>query len=112
MYWAFPDSDNRMSEILAQAIQLPSMSGNGQTPIAYPQEFKGFLFQGGQGTIGAIISNALPIIIGIAGLGMLFMLISAGYTFMTSAGDAKKMEQGKHKLTFAIVGFLIVFGAY
>lgn len=97
---------------LAQAIKLPSISGNGQTPIAYPQEFKGFLFQGPQGTIGNIISNALPIIIGLAGLGLLLMLILGGYTFMTSGGDAKKMEEGKQRLTFAIIGFLIIFGAY
>ena len=63
-------------------------------------------------TIGSIISTALPIVIGIAGLGLLLMIIMAGFTLMTSAGDAKKMEEGKQRLTFAIVGFLIVFGAY
>lgn len=100
-----------MTHALAQAIQLPGLHNN-QTPIAYPQEFKGFLFQGSQGTIGNIIGTALPIVIGLAGLGLLLMLISSGYTFMTSAGDAKKMEEGKQRLTYAIVGFLIVFGAY
>lgn len=97
---------------LAQAIKLPSISGNGQTPIAYPQEFKGFLFQGPQGTIGNVLSNALPIIMGLAGLGLLLMLILGGYDLLTSGGDAKKMETGKQRLTYAIVGFLIIFGAY
>jgi hypothetical protein len=100
-----------MSNLLAQAIKLPGPNNN-QTPIAYPSEFKGFLFQGSQGTIGTIISRAVPLVLAFAGLGLLLMLISAGYTFMTSAGDAKKMEQGKQRLTYAIVGFLIVFGAY
>jgi len=100
-----------MHHLLAQAIKLPGNNG-GSTSISYPAEFKGFLFQGSQGTIGNILSNALPIVIGLAGLGLLVMLISAGYTFMTSAGDAKKMESGKQRLTYAIMGFFIIFGAY
>lgn len=72
---------------------------------------QGFFYTGDTG-IGAILSKAIPIVIGLAGLGLLLMLISAGYTFMTSAGDAKKMEEGKQRLTYAIVGFFIIFGAY
>ena len=87
-----------MNNLLAQAITLPGINNN-QTPIAYPQEMNGFLFQGPQGTIGNIISTAIPIVIGIAGLGLLLMIIVAGYALMTSAGDAKKMEQGKQQLT-------------
>jgi len=91
-----------MTQQLAQ-LKLPDGGS-----VAYPQ---GFLYTG-NGGIGNILSNALPIVIGIAGLGLLLMLISAGYTFMTSAGDAKKMEQAKQQLTFAVVGFFIIFGAY
>lgn len=88
-----------MTHLLTQKLNFPG-GGSAQGPLT------------GNPTIGSILSNALPIVIGLAGLGLLLMLISAGYTFMTSAGDAKKMEQGKQQLTFAIVGFLIVFGAY
>jgi len=87
-----------MNTLLAQKLSIPG--GSVQGPLT------------GNPTIGSLLSTALPIIIGLAGLGLLLMLISAGYTFMTSAGDAKKMEQGKQRLTFAIVGFIIVFGAY
>lgn len=100
-----------MTHLLAQAIVLPGVKG-GSEPVAYPSEFKGFLFQGPNGTIGAILSNAMPFILGIAGLALLVMLIFAGYGFMTAAGDAKKMEKAKQQLTWAIVGFLIVFGSY
>ncbi len=92
-----------MIHYLAQ-LKLPG-ANDSQVTVNYP---KGFVFQ----DLGSVISKAVPIIIGLAGLGLLLMLISAGYTFMTSAGDAKKMEQGKQRLTYAIVGFLIVFGAY
>ena len=40
------------------------------------------------------------------------MLLAAGFTLLTSAGDAKKMEQGKSRLTNALIGFLIIFTAY
>ncbi|MCX6791493.1 MAG: hypothetical protein NT149_00455 [Candidatus Gottesmanbacteria bacterium] len=97
---------------LAQAIKLPGPSDT-PIPIAYPTQFQPFIFQGNQhDTIGYIVSNAFPLILAFAGLGLLLMLISAGYTFLTSAGDAKKMEQGKQQLTNAIVGFFIVFAAY
>lgn len=92
---------------LAQAIILPGPNDT-SVSIDYPPEFSGFAFQ----NIGGILSNAIPLILAFAGLGLLLMLISAGYTFLTSAGDAKKMEQGKQQLTNAIVGFFIVFAAY
>ncbi|MCX6793841.1 MAG: hypothetical protein NTY06_01930 [Candidatus Gottesmanbacteria bacterium] len=93
---------------LAQAIILPGPSDT-PVPIPYPTGF-GFAFE--QGKIGNILSAATPLIFAFAGLGLLLMLISAGYTFLTSAGDAKKMEQGKQQLTNAVVGFFIVFAAY
>lgn len=40
------------------------------------------------------------------------MLLSAGFNFLTSAGDPKKLEMGKQRLTYAIVGFLVIFVAY
>lgn len=63
------------------------------------------------GSIGAIVSTALPTIVAFAGFGMLLMIVAAGFTLLTSAGDAKKMEQGKQRLTMAIVGFLLVVGS-
>jgi hypothetical protein len=98
-----------MTTQLAQAILLPG-TGSASVAVDYPSEFSGFLFK--QGTIGNILSAAVPLIFAFAGLGLLLMLISAGYTFLTSAGDAKKMEQGKQQLTNAITGFFIVFAAY
>lgn len=61
--------------------------------------------------IGGIVTKAFPYIIAFAGFGLLLMIIAAGFTLITSAGDAKKTEQGKQRLTYAIVGFLLVFGS-
>jgi len=69
-------------------------------------------FTGLPTTISAIVTKAFPFIFALAGVGLLLMIIAAGFTLMTSAGDAKKMEDGKNKLTFAIVGFLVIFTAF
>jgi len=63
-------------------------------------------------SISAIVSKAFPFIFALAGVGLLLMIIAAGFTLMTSAGDAKKMESGKNRLTFAILGFLVIFTAF
>ena len=93
-----------MYKLLAQNLTLP-----GGTSIQGKLNISG---AGPSPTIGDILSSAIPLVLAFAGLGLLIMLISAGYTFLTSAGDAKNMEKGKQQLTFALVGFLIVFVAY
>lgn len=62
--------------------------------------------------VGGIITALIPFLFSFAGLGLLIMLLAAGFTFLTSAGDAKQMEKGKQQLTWAIAGFLIIFLAY
>lgn len=62
--------------------------------------------------IGAILNEAIPFIFAFAGIGLLLMLLAAGFNFLTSAGDPKKLEAGKQRLTNAIIGFLVIFVAY
>lgn len=62
--------------------------------------------------IGSIISEAIKYIFAFAGIGLLLMIVAAGMTLLTSAGDAKKAESGKQRLTYAVVGFLVIFTAY
>jgi hypothetical protein len=40
------------------------------------------------------------------------MVLSAGFTLMTSAGDAKRLQAGTQRLTYGLIGFLIVFVAF
>jgi hypothetical protein len=89
---------------LAQELTLP-----GGNVIQGPVEEKTF---GGSLTIGSILSRAIPIIFIFAGVSLLLMIVMSGFTFLTSAGDSKKMEQGKNQLTNAIIGFIIIFAAF
>jgi hypothetical protein len=93
-----------MKNTLAQLLKLP-----GGNTISGPISETKF---GGTLTIGSILSKAIPLIFVIGGIALLAMIIMAGFTFLTSAGDSKKMEQGKNQLTYAIVGIVIIFAAF
>ncbi len=89
-----------MVKIFAQSLSI------GENTIKGPDGFK-------FNTIGDIFGkDTMTIIFGFAGFGLLLMIISAGFTLLTSAGDAKQLESGKQRLTYAIVGFLVIFVAY
>lgn len=85
--------------LLAQKLVLP-----GGTTVSGPvSKFA---------TIGDVLNRAIPFVFAIAGIGLLVILLSAGFGFLTSAGDAKKLETAQQRLTYAVVGFLIIFTAY
>lgn len=88
-----------MDTVLAQKLVIPGGQVSGPP---------GFTFT----DIGAVVTSAIPFVIAFAGFGLLLMLIRAGYSFLTSAGDAKKLETGKQQLTYALVGFIVIFVAY
>ena len=59
------------------------------------------------------IANAvLPVIYGIAGVIALILLVMGGIQYMSSGGDKIAVEQARGRITSAIVGLVIVFGAY
>ena len=63
-------------------------------------------------TLGTIVSSLLPYLFVIAGLILLLYLIWGGFSLMTSAGDPKKVESAKGKVTNAVIGFIIIFVSY
>lgn len=74
------------------------------------EEPEGFKFTGG--TIGDVINALVPYIFALAGLILFIYLIISGFELLTSAGDPKKMESAKGKITNAVIGFIIIFIAY
>jgi hypothetical protein len=59
-----------------------------------------------------VISAVLPYVFGAAALILLVYLVTAGISMMTSRGDPKAMQGAQAKITYAIVGFVIVFFAW
>ena len=81
------------------ALQLPG--GNSTTTNLVPT--------GGPGTLNAIIGTGLDLAVMAAIIVCLFMLILAGFSWMTSEGDKQKVAQARQRLVFSIIGLLVVF---
>lgn len=93
-----------MQKQLAQTLKLPW--NNADVNISGPEDFA-------FSDIGSIIAKALnEYIFFFAGAGLLIVLISAGYTYLTSAGDPKKMDSAQQKITHALIGIIIIIAAY
>lgn len=63
-------------------------------------------------TIGSVISLLLPYIFTLAGLIMFFYLLYGGYRWMVSRGDPKEIQAAQQDITYAVIGFIVLFAAY
>lgn len=63
-------------------------------------------------TIGAIVSEAIPLIFAIAGILLFVYFLLAGIDLIKSGGDPKTVEAAKARLTNALVGAAIIAFAY
>lgn len=59
-----------------------------------------------------LINNILKFTAVIAGLFLVFQIITAGYLYISANGDPKKTEQAWTKIWQAILGFVIVAAAF
>ncbi len=64
------------------------------------------------------VSNVVSVIlnsgIAIGGIIVLFLFLFGGLKIITSAGsgDSKSTAEGKQAVTYALIGFIIIFGTY
>ncbi len=93
-----------MHKVFAQSLSIPWDGA--------PKKIQGLSLDPKLNSIGGIVSAAIPFVFAFAGIGLLLMLICGGFALLTSAGDAKKLEQGKQQITYAIMGFAVIFVAY
>ncbi len=63
-------------------------------------------------TLGEIISKATNYVFILAGILLLFLLISGGFQMMVGASNPKTQENASKTVTNAILGFLILFISY
>ncbi len=95
-----------MHKLLAQVVNIDGNDGSGIS-IQGPENFKF-----GGDSIGYILGQSLSFVFAAAGIGLLLMIISSGFSIMMSAGDAKKLAGGKATLTNSIIGFILIFAAF
>jgi hypothetical protein len=59
-----------------------------------------------------VFVNITILILGISGSVILLMFVYGGFLWITSRGDAKRIEKGKDTLTHAVIGFAIIILSY
>lgn len=63
-------------------------------------------------TIPGLISYAISILFVVAAVIFFFMLLIGGIKWIISGGDKGQTEAARNQITAALIGLIIVFGAY
>jgi len=88
---------------LTTPIQLNIGGATIPVPVGAQSNFK---------SLGEIVSRLLQYALPLGGLILFVMIIISGFQLLTSAGEPKKMEQAKQRLTWGILGFMVIFVAF
>lgn len=59
-----------------------------------------------------LFRNAVIAVVELAGVVLFIMLIVGGFSFITSGGNPKQLEQARNTLTYAIIGLIVVVAAF
>ncbi len=62
--------------------------------------------------INVIVNNLILVVLGLLGVIFLLLVIYAGFTYMTSAGDSKKNAAARNAVISAVIGMVIIIAAY
>lgn len=63
-------------------------------------------------SLGALIGGFITVIMIVAAVVFFFMLVIGGLRWITSGGDKGQTEGARNQITAALVGLIIVFGAF
>lgn len=63
-------------------------------------------------SIPELVANILKAAVGIVGAVALLIFVYGGFLWLTSGGEAGKVQQGKDAMKWAIVGLFVVFSSY
>ena len=59
-----------------------------------------------------IFQNLLQVATTLAGIALFIMLLVGGFKYLTSGGDPKGSEQAKGTMTSAVLGIIVLIGAW
>lgn len=94
------DSDMSNLEVSSELLDSlnPLSSGDSKDALSTP---------------GGIISKALgSFVFPIAGIILFVVLLLGGFQMLSGAANSKSLEEGKQRITSAVIGFVILFAAY
>ena len=67
---------------------------------------------GADATIGNFISPIIYNVLLLSGIFALFVIIFAGFNFISASGEKAKIAQAQNMLTYGIMGFVVIVLAY
>lgn len=97
-----------MKQKLAQQIHIPGLSGTpieGPLPTTTPGVYR---FQ----NLGDIITIALQYLFPLAGFLLFIYIVYGGFQWLIASGDPKKIESARNRITYAVVGFVLLIASY
>lgn len=59
-----------------------------------------------------IVAQIIQVFLGLLGTIFIMLMIYAGYSWMTAAGEDKKVQTAQDTIRVAIIGILLIFAAY
>jgi hypothetical protein len=69
-------------------------------------------FQEEFSTPGGIITRVLQFAFPLAGIALFLMIVVGGFQILMAAGDDKGMQAGQQRVTYAVIGFILLFSSY
>lgn len=63
-------------------------------------------------SLGSLFKNSVNGLTAFAGVVLFATVVGAGFTFLFSGGDAKKLEKAKSAFTYAVIGLVVIVSAY
>lgn len=96
--------------LVALAAQnLQDSFGTANSPLSGAAVNAGYK---GETSVQQIIGVVVKTFLSILGIIFLILMIYSGYAWMTAHGDEQKVTKAKETITAAIIGLIIVVGAY
>ena len=103
------------NNILLDGIIFANMQDDCENAVVGDCVTKTQCQEAGQCSLDQILQvfvNITILILGISGSAILLMFVYGGFLWITSRGDAKRVEKGKDTITHAVIGFAIIVLSY
>jgi hypothetical protein len=91
--------------------QEPTENPIGSIPnLVLPSLFQSFNTE--NGGLSLLITNGIRLFFVVAGIAALFNFLLAGFAYMTSAGDSKKLTEAGNKIWYSLIGLILIVGSF
>jgi hypothetical protein len=62
--------------------------------------------------LGNVVAGIIKVFLSLLGIIFIFLIVTAGYKYMTADGDEAKVEEALERIKTAVIGLIIIVSAY